>query len=505
MARPFLGIDVGTSATRVSVIDAQGTLLAGASCGFSTDVRGPGQAEQDPRQWLEALRGALVEIAASSPPAAVGICGQTPTLVPVHAVGVRPALTWQDTRAGLEAAELGARFGDPRPLIGTTLAWSPANLPAKLLWLARHEPEALSSTRWLLQPKDFIGLELTGRVVSDPWSSKGICTVSDGSPAEAVLAACGWLATVCPPTAAAWERAGTVTEEAARRYGLPEGIPVSVGWSDALAQVLAACCFVRESGFFFTGTSAIAGTPVAGYEVSAPGLFSVPTSCAPLALCYGPTQSSGASVSWVARVLGCRPADVAAIAAKAKGEPPSFVPYLSGERAPLWDPDVRALFLGLSADHGPAEIALAVVEGVLGSARHVLSLAESATGVPIEEVEVVGRGVGDPSFESLALRSFGATLRFHPDVELSARGTAMLAAAAAGAELGEATRSMGDRPRIARRTEADRASSATLLERYLRASEMATSWRRQILGEPHLTTNLQPTLTTKGGNACSRS
>jgi xylulokinase len=477
---PFLGVDIGTSATRVSLIDAEGTLLAGASRGYSTETGGRGEAEQDPLHWLQALRGALADIEGSRRPAAVGVCGQTPTVVPVGPDGkpVRPALTWQDTRAGEEAAELSARLGDPRPLIGTSLAWSPANMPAKLLWFARHEPRTLAMARWLLQPKDLVGLELTGRVVSDPWSSKGICKVSDGSPAGAVLSACGWPASACPPTAPAWERAGTVTKEAARRYGLPEGIPVSVGWSDALAEVLAAGCFVRESGFFFTGTSAIVGVALGGHEVSAPGLFSVPRSCAPLALCYGPTQSSGSCLAWAARLLGCRPAEVASLAGKAKGDVPTFVPYLSGERAPLWDPGVRAVLLGVSADHGPAEIARAVMEGVLGSARHILSLAESAAGARIEQVEVVGRGVGDAGFESLALQSLGATLRFHPDDDMSARGAAMLGAAAAGADLGDAARSMGDSPRTERPSAADIASSAEAAERYLWASEVATGWRR---------------------------
>ena len=104
--------------------------------------------------WSGALAAALRRTRADlRGVSAVGLCGQTPTLVPVDAVGVpvRPALTWQDTRATAEAAALEARFGDPEPLIGTALPWSAANMPAKLLWLARHEPATLSRTRWLLQ------------------------------------------------------------------------------------------------------------------------------------------------------------------------------------------------------------------------------------------------------------------------------------------------------------------------------------------------------------------
>jgi xylulokinase len=196
-----------------------------------------------------------------------------------------------------------------------------------------------------------------------------------------VLSACGWPSDACPPVAAAWARRGTVTVAAARRFGLPPGTPVCVGWSDALAQVLAAGCFERGSGFVFSGTSAIVGAPAAGRSA---GLFGVPDSCAPAPLLYGPTQSSGASVAWVARLLGCRPADVPALAAQSSAGPwPAFVPYLSGERAPLWNADVRGLLLGLAAEHGPAEIARAVLTGTMLGARHVLDAVEEATGEPI--------------------------------------------------------------------------------------------------------------------------
>jgi xylulokinase len=476
----FLGVDVGTSATRVSLVRPGGHALV-ASAGYRTVRAGPGRVEQDPAAWSRALAAALRRLimrgADLREVTAVGLCGQTPTLVPVDAAGrpVRAALTWQDTRATAEAAGLADRFGDPEPLIGTALPWSAANLPAKLAWLARHEPDTARRTRWLLQPKDLVGLWLTGSAASDPWSSKGICRVTDGAPVVAVLSACGWSSDACPPVAAAWARRGTVSAAAARRFGLPPGIPVCVGWSDALAQTLAAGCFERGSGFVFSGTSAIVGAPVAG---RAAGLFSVPGSCAPAPLLYGPTQSSGASVAWVARLLGCRPADVPAIAARASAglAAATFVPYLSGERAPLWNADVRGLLLGLAAEHGPAEIARAVLTGTLLSARHVLDTVEAATGGRIAEVEFAGRGAGDPAWEAIALETLGARVRFHSDPDLSARGAAMLAAIMAGASPAQASAGLGDATRSAAPSEAERARGRRLSARYRQASDAALAW-----------------------------
>jgi xylulokinase len=451
-----------------------------ASAGHRTVRAGHGRVEQDPAAWSRALAAALRRLIAHgadlSEVTAVGLCGQTPTLIPVDAAGrpVRAALTWQDTRATAEAAELADRFGDPEPLIGTALPWSAANLPAKLAWLARHEPDTVRRTRWLLQPKDLVGLWLTGSAASDPWSSKGICRVTDSEPAVAVLSACGWPSGACPPVAAAWARRGTVTAAAARRFGLPVGVPVCVGWSDALAQVLAAGCFERGSGFVFSGTSAIVGAPVAGRSA---GLFGVPGSCAPAPLLYGPTQSSGASVAWVARLLGCRPADVPVLAAQASAGPwPAFVPYLSGERAPLWNADVRGLLLGLAAEHGPAEIARAVLTGTMLGARHVLDAVEEATGERIAEIEFTGRGAGDPAWEAIALETLGVRVRFHSDPDLSARGAAMLAAIMAGASPAQASAVLGDATRSAAPSEAERARGRRLSARYRRASDAALAW-----------------------------
>ncbi len=480
MGESYLGIDVGTSALRVSVIGPEGAIIARASAAYETTTGPAGVREQDPEAWTGALTEALARLHLSSPaPSAIGLCGQTPTLVLVGSDGrpVRPAMTWQDTRARSEAEELARQLGDPMPLVGTNLPWSAANIPAKLLWLARHEPESRAHTRWLLQPKDYVAFTLTGRAQSDAWSSKGICRVSDGEPASAILEACGWEPVVCPAITPAWAVAGAVTPMAAARFGLPAGVPVATGWSDALAQVLAAGCYERKSGFFFSGTSAIVGAPVDDPLARAPGLFFVPDTCSPAALLYGPTQSSGAAISWVAGLLEIEPGAVAAIALEANASVPTFVPYLSGERAPFWDGDLRAVFLGVGDEHGRREFARAVLEATFFSARHVLSLVETATASSSSRIEVVGRGVGDPAWEHIAVRSLGTNLAFHDDPDLSARGAAMLAAVAGGADLTRVAGELGAPHRVVAPEGRDVSESQRGFARYLAAAEVSAHWR----------------------------
>lgn len=465
---------------RVVLLDESGAVLATKSSSYDSRHGPPGVVEQDPSTWIDALESALAAMPElrSSPPDAIGLCGQTPTVVPVDERGrpTRAAMTWQDSRASNEAHELAERFGDPTPLVGTGLPWSAANMPAKLLWLSRHEPELLLRTRMILQPKDFIGMELTGSALSDPWSSKGLCNV-DGAPLTSLLEACGWSSEVCPPTAAPWTSRGTVSATASQRYGLRTGTPVAVGASDAFAEMFSAGVFARSSAFVFSGTSSIVGTPVDDPSVRVAGLFNVPITCAPKPLLYGPTQSGGAALMWAARLLSCDVNDLISLAATSDSPWPVFVPYLSGERAPLWDLDVRGLFLGVDERHGRAEIAMSVVSGVFLAARHILALIEDATHHELDEVQVVGRGVGDERWESIARQSLGLTLRFHEDADMSARGAAILGLTLDGTTVVDASTRIGAPSRLMAPDDHDVTVAHGLLERYREASEQSVQWR----------------------------
>jgi xylulokinase len=269
-----------------------------------------------------------------------------------------------------------------------------------------------------------------------------------------------------------------VSGAASDTFGLREGTPVAIGASDAIAQMIATGTFARSSAFVFSGTSSIVGAAVEDVSARIPGLFNVPTSCAPLPLLYGPTQSGGAALAWVARLLGCDVDDVLALASHSASNFPVFAPYLSGERAPLWDLDVRALFLGVAEEHGRAEIAMAVVAGVFLAARHVLSLIEDTTGQTLNDVEVVGRGVNNAHWEDIARRTLGLTLRFHDDPDMSARGAAMLALALNDTSVLEASRLLAAPSRLVQPRLEDAGIATELLARYRLASEQSVQWRR---------------------------
>jgi xylulokinase len=435
-ARRWLGLDIGTSSTKALVVDDRGVVVARGHASYGMRSSAAGHAEQRPEAYLDGVRGAIADCGAGAlPVAGIGLAGQTPTLVLVDEDGraVRPALTWQDTRAAAEAQELERELGASERLFGTELPWAPAYPPAKLLWLARHEPEAVEATAWALQPKDYVGLHLTGSPLSDPWSSKGISHL-DGPPAAEALVRVGWPTRIAPPIAPAWALRGHVSDRAAEAFGLAAGTPVAVGWSDALAGMLAAGAFEDETGFVLTGTSSIVGISTRDASAGDARLLAIPTSCAPLRVVYGPTQAGGSSIEWLARLYGSDVAHVLELAARATASelpPPAFVPYLAGERAPVWRSDVGAGLLGLATGHGPADVARAVVEGVCLSERHVLSIAEAALGDEAASVRVAGRGVAGAPWRDARRDALERPLLLLDEPDVSALGAAMLGAMAA--------------------------------------------------------------------------
>lgn len=440
-----VGIDVGTSSVKAVAIDGDGDVVATSRMTYPTSHRHGGIAEQDPDDYLVAATQALGALRVDlQTVTSIGLAGHTPTAVLVDRDSrpTRPAMTWQDTRASAESEELAATFGDATALFGTSLAWSPTALPAKLLWLQRHESDVVSRTRWVMQPKDYVSLHLTGVASADAWSSKGLCDVRDGSPATEFLRHVGWTDEVCPPIAPAWTAAGTLQPEQAQRLGLPSGIPVSVGWSDALTAVLRTGAFSSPRAFIVTGTSDIVGQTFVDEPRVGDGLLTLPSACAPLPAYFGPTQSSGDSVEWLARTLNMTIDELFALPARATQDPPLFVPFLRGERTPLWRSDVRAGFMNVSAEHGSGDLLEAILLGVSLSARHILEHARGPAAGRTGAIHIAGASTRITRWTESRLRTLGSTLALHREASPSATGAAALGAAAAGEALDDVVQRM---------------------------------------------------------------
>lgn len=456
----ILGLDIGTSSLKALFIDIDGRILHKTEEKIATDYQGSARAEQNAMDYLTALRKIAAATAdLSQRVVAVGLSGHTPSVVCIdeHGDPVRPVMTWQDNRAREEAVELKKYFDNPLETVGTSLPWSASACPAKLFWLSRHEPEIREKVRWVLQPKDFIGFHLTGRAISDPWSTKGICNVLTKSPILNLLDFVGWSPEISPELMDGFESRGEVSHKAGQFFGLPEGIPVSVGWSDAMSGMVAMGVMTEPTSFIITGTSAIVGSSSATPPSDGGQLYVIPTACSPLSVTYGPTQSSGSSIEWASQLLSLNSTEFIEEAGRSElVDLPIYLPYIDGERAPLWRPDLRGGFYGVGIQTKRADIAAAVLEGICLAERQVVDNSEELTGSVAPSIKLGGHAGNDWRGEKFRLRTLGRSIDRYEDTDTTTRGSAILAHAILTGDLTESTRKLASIPKRSEPSDFDR-------------------------------------------------
>jgi xylulokinase len=448
--RVSIGIDLGTTRVKLLALAEDGSVLGVTMASYATEARRPGQAEQNPERWWDAVRLAMSELL--SRPAmraadveAVGLAGQMHGAVFLDGNGapVRPALIWSDCRAEAETAEIEARI--PREeLVGRTGNRSNANFTApKIMWLARHEPEVFARARWIVQPKDALRFRLTGEIGGD---------VSDASATLLFdLRARTWAADICarldidpdrlPPLAESEARAGGLRKDAAHALGLPAGISVAVGGADAPAAALglglAREAEAKGAVLISLGTGGQVLAPTAEPRIDPAGRLHGLCHVVPGQWCVmAAILSAAAALDWVVHLLrpddpnGVRELLAAATKVPAGSDGLLFLPYLRGERTPHFDPCARGALVGLHINHGPAEITRAVLEGVAFALAEGLDLMRGVGLAPTSGV-VAGGGV-NRLWQQIIADVLGIPVALGATEHGSARGAALLGAVAAG-------------------------------------------------------------------------
>ncbi len=369
----LLGIDLGTTSVKAGVFASDGTQLAGFAERYPTRRPAPGICEQDPADWIRLIEGAMEQVRAAGLAGSVrcaALTSQVNTHVFIDRDGhpLRPAILWQDTRATEEARELNSRMSDAEKIaiLGAPIPIDASHALARMLWVKRHEPGTWDKTAHVLLPKDYALLQLTGELATDALSNIGLVGL-DGNYAlnifDLVPGAVDRMAPLRSMTSLVGES----------RDRIPLAAATMDGWAGLVG---AGAC--RENAFaYLSGTSEILG--LSGHTVThAPGVV-VFAEREGLRLHAGPTQSGGASQQWFCDVAGMTIPEMARLVQdRPLSRAPLFLPQLAGERAPVWNADLRGAFLGLEAGMQSADFARAVYEGVALSARHVLSALEAS-------------------------------------------------------------------------------------------------------------------------------
>ncbi|WP_158884770.1 xylulokinase [Amycolatopsis anabasis] len=418
-----VGIDLGTTSVKVAAFTPNGDLVRSQSFDHPTARPHDSWAEQDALVWWDiCVRG--LEAVAAGTVRSVGVVSQVNTHLFVDADlnPLAPAITWQDQRCADVARELDARFTaeDKVRIWGGPFTLDASRLVSRAAWFAAREPEKWARTRWILSPKDFITARLTGRVATDGMSSIGMVDRTGTRYLPEAVALVDGLAERLPDLADPVSPLGTVADPGIG-IGSP---PVVVGTMDALGTMFGSGLTESGRAMVSCGTSVVVAgaseqrNPTGGVITFPPmgGVF----------IHAGPTQAGGDALRWWSRVCGM---SIDEVVAESAGVPSGvvFTPHLLGERAPLWDSDVRGSFLGLSSATSRPELTRAVLEGVAMSARQVLAEVETACGFRVESLAFSGGGARSDRWSQI----FADVLR-RPVERLRVRDSTVLAAALLG-------------------------------------------------------------------------
>jgi xylulokinase len=436
----FLGIDVGTSRAKATVVDARGVLRATASCRNEVSRPHPGWAEQDADAvwWASVVRlcrelpsEALAHISG------VGVSALGPCLLACDGEGhpLRPAILYGiDSRARDQIAKLEDRLGQEAIL---ERAGSPLTTQAvgpKLAWLREQEPGVWLRTSMVFTASSYLAFRLTGEYALDHHTASQWAPLYELGTNQWARDWWQLIAAGLPPPPLLWpgERLGAVGAEAAAATGLPQGIPVAAGTGDSWAEAYGAG--VRDPG----QTMLVYGTTMFLSEVSTtaqphPSLW--------MTAGFGPGRrnldaglaAAGALFDWLAGVTGVPVSrlldEAAAIPAGSGGL--LALPYFAGERTPLFDPMARGMFAGLRLEHGRGHLARALVESIAFAVRHNLETMAEA-GATLRELNASGRATAGSLLPQVVSDVLGREQTLPGAREGGAYGSAFLAAMAAG-------------------------------------------------------------------------
>ncbi|WP_079122710.1 FGGY-family carbohydrate kinase [Streptomyces abyssalis] len=465
------GIDIGSTHCKALLCTPDGTVLARAHRATPGD---PGQHTYDADELTAAALGALTDCAraAGRAPTTIGLTGMAETGVPLdrHGAPLGPVLAWDDPAPAAHAETLRRKYGAAELHSRTGVLPSPKVPLARWCWLREHHPERLSRMRQWAGAADLVARALTGRVGTDATFAQRSMAWEPGTNGAAgrwsaeLLAEAGLTPAHMPHVHPPGRPVGAVTRATARRLGLRAGAHVVVAGHDHLVGAWTAGA--RSAGLaadsmgtaeaVLTVSAAPPDRPAAAAEGMSWGRHADGEHWVTIA----GMASSGALVEWFCdRFLhgpGTRRAGGPAESAEPSvryeefarlvercgrrphGSAPALPsgitvePYLQGRSAPHPDPAARLAVHGMAARHGPADLALALLEGAAYQARWMADVQAELTGSPPQAVTLLGGSTRQRTWTALK----AAVTPWATEVCTEPEAAALGAAAWGGAAIG---------------------------------------------------------------------
>lgn len=436
----YIGIDLGTSAVKLLLMDQEGNVVNIVSGEYPLYFPQPGWSEQNPEDWWEQTKEGIRELVSNvdrDQVAGISFGGQMHGLVILDQDDqvIRPAILWNDGRTGAQTDYLNQVIGkDVLSKYTANIAFAGFTAP-KILWVKEHEPENFARICKIMLPKDYLAYKMTGVHSCDYSDASGmlLLDVEHRCWSKEMLEICHVSEAQMPRLFESYETVGTLTEEAARELGLSPDCIVAAGAGDNAAAAVGTGTVGDGQCNVSLGTS---GTIFISSKE-----FGVDPNNALHAFAHadGHYHLMGCMLSaascnkwWMDEIIGTKDYAAEQEHISRLGENNVFfLPYLMGERSPHNNPDARGTFIGITMDTTRADLTQAVLEGVVFAIRDSFEVAKKL-GIRIERTKICGGGAKSPLWRKIIANVLNIKVDRIASEEGPALGGAMLAAVADG-------------------------------------------------------------------------
>lgn len=439
----LLGIDVGTSSCKAALFDMSGQVIAQESTEYRVYYPEPNHVEQDPTDWWQGVCAAIKALLTNNniDPhriEGVGIAGQSWSAIPLSKDGesLCPSPIWMDTRAEGLCRQLEKRLGKEKifEVCGNPL--QPTYALPKVLWYKVYRPEIYQKADKILGSNGYIAYRLTGAVTLDKCQAYGFHCFSmrNGVWDEPLCAEMGIRRNLLPEIVPCHQIIGNVTEAAARQCGLIPGTPVVAGGLDA-------ACGALGAGVLNDGETQEQGGQAGGMSICTDRYYAndalilsfhvVPGRW----LLQGGTVGGGGIMRWLQKDLWPNKT-MKALDEEAMTVPPGsdgliFLPYMAGERSPIWDTKAKGVYFGLDYTKSRKHMVRAGLEGAAYALRHNLEAAEQA-GAKVARLRAMGGAANSLLWTQIKADITGKPIDVPSSDVATTLGAALLAGVAVG-------------------------------------------------------------------------
>ena len=436
----YIGIDLGTSAVKLLLMDSEGKIVNIVSREYPLYFPHPGWSEQRPEDWyaqtMEGIRELLRDVDKSRV-AGIGLGGQMHGLVILDKDDnvIRPAILWNDGRTAEETEYLNNVIGREKLSEYTAnIAFAGFTAP-KLLWVRKNEPENFARIAKIMLPKDYIAYKLTGVHCTDVSDASGMLLfdVKNRRWSREMCEICGVSISQLAKCYESYEAVGTVLPQAAEELGIPVTCKVAAGAGDNAAAAVGTGTVGDNRCNISLGTSGtifISSKRFGVDKFNALHSFAHADGSYHLMGCM--LSAASCNKWWMDGILGTKDYAGEQEAIQRLGENHVYyLPYLMGERSPHNNPNARAAFIGMTMDTTRADMTQAVLEGVAFGLRDSLEVARSL-GIALERTKICGGGARSPLWRKIIANVLNLKVDVIESEEGPAMGGAMLAAVACG-------------------------------------------------------------------------